>query len=95
MSEKIITILHSESFSYLDLCAILFSIMIWIYYMDETICTRGLVVECLTWDQGVLGSSLTGTIALCPWARHIFPCLVLIQPRTFRPDIIEKLLTRA
>ena len=37
MSEKIITILHSESFSYLDLCAILFSIMIWIYYMDETI----------------------------------------------------------
>ena len=37
MSEKIITILHSESFSYLDLCAILFSIMTWIYYMDETI----------------------------------------------------------
>ena len=32
-------------------------------------------------DQGVAGSSLTIVNALCPWARHINPCLVLVQPR--------------
>ena len=37
MGEKIATILHSESFSYMDLCAVLFSIIIWIYYIDKTI----------------------------------------------------------
>ena len=39
------------------------------------------VVECLTWDKGVAGSSLIGVTALCPWARHINPCLELVQPR--------------
>ena len=53
----------------------------------------GSVVECLTRDLGAAGSSLTSVTVLCPWARHIYPCLVLVQPRKTRPDITEKLLT--
>ena len=30
---------------------------------------------------------------LCPWARHINPCLVLVQPKKTCLDITEKLLT--
>ena len=30
----------------------------------------GSVLECLTWDRGVAGSSLTGVTVLCPWARQ-------------------------
>ena len=41
----------------------------------------GSEVECLTWDRRAAGSSLTLIIGLCPWARHIYPCLVLVQPR--------------
>ena len=52
----------------------------------------GSVVECLTPDRGVKGSSLTGIITLCPWARHINPSLVLVQPRKTRPEITERLL---
>ena len=52
----------------------------------------GSVVECLTWDRGAAGSSLTGDTALCPWARHINPSLVLVQPRKTRPYITERLL---
>ena len=50
------------------------------------------VVECLTKDWGFVGSSLTGITALCPWARNINPCLVLVQPRKTHPHITEKLL---
>ena len=39
-----------------------------------------------------MGSSLTGVTALCPWARHINPSLVLDQPRKTRPYITERLL---
>ena len=53
----------------------------------------GSVVECLIWDRGVAGLSLTSATALCPWTRHINPCLVLVQPRKTHPDITEKLLT--
>ena len=52
----------------------------------------GSVVECLTRDRGVAGSSLTSVTALCPWARHINPSLVLVQPRKTRPYITERLL---
>ena len=52
----------------------------------------GSVVECLTWDQGAAGLSLNGVTALCPWARHINPSLVLVQPRKTRPYITERLL---
>ena len=40
----------------------------------------------------VEGSSLTGVTALCPWARHINPSLVLVQPRETPPYITERLL---
>ena len=53
----------------------------------------GSVVECLTQYQGAAGLSLTGIAVLCPSARHIYPCLVLVQHRKTRPDITEKLLT--
>ena len=60
---------------------------------QKTIWERsGSVVDCLTWDWGAAGSSLTGVTVLCPWARHINPSLVLVQPRKTCPYIIERLL---
>ena len=53
----------------------------------------GSVVECLTRDRKAAGLTLTGVTVLWTWARHIYPCLVLVQPRTAPPDITEKLLT--
>ena len=47
---------------------------------------------CLTRDRGAAGLSLTGVTTLCPWARHINPSLVLVQPRKTRPYITERLL---
>ena len=40
-----------------------------------------------------MGSSLTGSAAMCPLARHAILCLVLAQPRKARPDMTEKMLT--
>ena len=57
--------------------------------MGERSCS---VVECLTRDRGGAGWSLTGVTALYPWARHIYPSLVLVQPRKTRPYITERLL---
>ena len=55
--------------------------------------TQWLLVECLSRDRGVAGSNLIGVVGLCPLkARHINPCLVLVQPRKTRPGITEKLL---
>ena len=47
---------------------------------------------CLTRDRGAAGLSLIGFTALCLWARHIYPSLVLVQPRKTLPFITEKLL---
>ena len=52
----------------------------------------GSVVECLTRDQGAACLSLTDVTALCPWARHINPSLVLLQHRKTSPYINERLL---
>ena len=46
-------------------------------------------------DRGSAGSSLTGVTVLCPWARHIYPCSVLAQPRKTRTDLTEEMLTVA
>ena len=46
----------------------------------------------VTQDRGAAGSSLTGVTVLCPWARHINPSLVLVQPRKTHPFITERLL---
>ena len=45
----------------------------------------GSVVECSHWDRGTAGSSLTCVTVLCPWARHINPSFVLVQPRKTSP----------
>ena len=45
------------------------------------------MVACLTWDRGVAGSSISGVTVLCPWARHVNPCLVLAQSYKTRLDI--------
>ena len=50
------------------------------------------MVECLALDRGAAGSRLIGVTALCPWARHINPSFVLVQPRKTRPYITERLL---
>ena len=42
--------------------------------------SRSSVVEGLTWDQGISDSSLIRGTVLCPSARHLNPCLVLIDP---------------
>ena len=48
----------------------------------------GSVVECLTRDWRAAPASLR-----CgPWARHIYPSLVLVQPRKTRPCLTERLL---
>ena len=61
----------------------------------NTVCMEpsGSVVECLTRDRRATGWRLTSITKLCPWARHINPCLVLVQPRKTRSDITERLLT--
>ena len=47
------------------------------------------MVECLTRDRGVAGSSLIGGTALCPGARHVILCLVLVQPRKTHPNMTK------
>ena len=49
----------------------------------------GSVVECLTQDREVAGSSLPRGTALWPSARHFILCLELVQPRKTRPDMTE------
>ena len=55
-------------------------------------CTMSWERECLTRDRVAAGSSLTGGIALCPWARSIYPSLLSVQPRKTRPYITERSL---
>ena len=54
----------------------------------------GSEVEYLTRDRGAADSILTGVTALCPWARHINPSLVLVQTRKTRPYITKRLLKK-
>ena len=51
----------------------------------------GSVVECLTRDRGTAGSSLTGITVLWSLTRHIYPSLVLVQPRKTPPCLTERL----
>ena len=53
----------------------------------------GSVVECLTRDRKAAGSSLTGVTALWFLSKtHIYPSLVLVQPKKTRLYITERLL---
>ena len=53
--------------------------------------SSGSVVEFFTRDWGAAGSS-TGVTELCPWARHIYPSIVLVQTRKTNPCLTERLL---
>ena len=48
------------------------------YQLDQD---SGSVVECLTWEQGGAGLSLTGITALCPWARTLILALYWFNPQ--------------
>ena len=50
------------------------------------------MVECLTQDRGAAGLSLTGVTGLWSLSKHIYPSLVLVQPRKTRPCLTERLL---
>ena len=54
----------------------------------------GSVVECLTRDRKAAGPSLTGVTALWSLSKlwHIYPSLVLVQPRKTRHCLTERLL---
>ena len=53
----------------------------------------GSMVDCLTRDRRVPGSSLTGVTALWSLSKtHLSSSLVLVQPRKTRPYITERLL---
>ena len=52
----------------------------------------GSVIECLTRDRGVLVWASPTSLRCGPWARHIYPSLVLVQPRKTRPCLTERLL---
>ena len=83
-----LTFYHSVTPLHVAFKTIIFIINLLQCYRERS----GSVVECLTWDEGAAGSSLTGVTALCPWASHINPSLVLDQSRKTRPFITEKLL---
>ena len=50
----------------------------------------GSVVECLTRGRGIVGSR--ASLRCGPWARHIYPSLVLVQPKKTHPCLTERLL---
>ena len=50
---------------------------------------NGSVVECLTRYREATGLILTSVTALCPWARHINPSLVLIHPFLHNWKIVD------
>ena len=66
------------------------------YFIDRSLSRESADCLCrdenLNWDWGAAGLSFTSVMALCPWARHIYPCLVLVQLRKTCPHITEKLL---
>ena len=52
----------------------------------------GSVVECLTRDRGPWVRASPASLRCGPWARHIYPSLVLAQLRKTRPCLTERLL---
>ena len=52
----------------------------------------GSVVECLTRDRRAAVQVSPASLRCGPRARHIYPSLVLVQPRKTRPCLTERLL---
>ena len=68
------------------------NLTIFLYFMSYLICSDS-VVEGLTQDPRAAGPNLTGVFVVFFLARHINPCLVLVQLRKTCPGITEKVLT--
>ena len=83
--------LHLRIASVLDTILRLFLYLL-VAFMYVLLSKCGSAVECMTRNRGSAGSSLTCVTALCSWARHISPSLVLVQPRKTRPYVTERLL---
>ena len=49
------------------------------------------MAECLTRERPRVWAS-QASLRCCPWARHIYPSLVLVQPRKTHPCLTERLL---
>ena len=57
------------------------------------LCTHGFFrFETINLGWSIVYIDITGITALCSLARHIDPCLVLVQPRKTCPDITEKIV---
>ena len=52
----------------------------------------GSVVECLTRDERPRVRASPASLRCGPWGRHIYPGLVLVQPRETLPCLTERLL---
>ena len=52
----------------------------------------GSVVECLTRGREARVRASPASLRCGPWARHIYPSLVLVQPRKTHPCLTERLL---
>ena len=53
-----------------------------------------MLIHCCAWlenERPRVRASLA-SLRCCPWARHIYPSLVLVQPRKTRPCLTERLL---
>ena len=52
----------------------------------------GSVVECSIETERPRVWAISSSLRCGPWARHIYPCLVLVQPRKTSPCLTERLL---
>ena len=69
--------------------------LMWLILPKYINCHRersGSVVECLTRDRGPQFRASPTSQRCGPWARHIYPSLVLFKPRKTRPCLTEILL---
>ena len=62
-----------------------------IYLPKKRDCS-GLVVECLTQNQGPQVQASPASLCCGPLARHIYPSLVLVQPRKTHPHLTKRFL---
>ena len=87
---KYIRLMSMLSFTLVVLCQRISSRVVHSSYIKIS---KGYGVNVVEFSDQFFQIILTGVTALCPWARHINPCLVLVQPRKTLPDITMKLLT--
>ena len=60
------------------------------FWRKQTTLVQKLVL--FRWTEGPWVRASPASLRCGPWARHIYPSLVLVQPRKTRPFITERLL---